>query len=75
MLRVRSVTIDEFWLMAEFIAHFDTACDLTLHLTITHTSVHIISSLPLLGSCLQRRTFFFFFQILNWLRLSCQLPK
>jgi hypothetical protein len=42
--------------MTGFIAHFDTARDYTLQITITHTLVStVISLLPLLGNSFQRR--------------------
>jgi hypothetical protein len=44
--------------MTKFIAHIDTAHDYTLQFTITHTLVStVISSMSLLGSGFQRRTF------------------
>jgi hypothetical protein len=43
--------------MTVFIAHIDTACDYTLHFTITHTLMSTVtSSLLLLGSGFQWRT-------------------
>jgi hypothetical protein len=60
------VTIDGFGLMTRFNAHFDTARDYTLQFTVTHARTHthtlvftVTSSLPLLGSGFQRRTFAF----------------
>jgi hypothetical protein len=45
-------------LIIGFIGLFDTACDYTLQFTITHTLVSTVtSSLLLLGSGSQRRTF------------------
>jgi hypothetical protein len=47
-----------FGSMTKFIAHFDTARDYTMQLTITHTLVPTVtSSLPLLGSGFQLRSF------------------
>jgi hypothetical protein len=44
--------------MTRFLAHFDTARDYILQLTISHTEVFTDSySLPLLGSGFKRRTF------------------
>jgi hypothetical protein len=44
--------------MTEFIELFDTARDYNLHFFMTHTLVPTVtSSLPLLGSGFQRRTF------------------
>jgi hypothetical protein len=50
-----------FGLIIRVIGLFDTALDYTLQFTITHTLVSTVtSSLPLLGSGFQQRTFSFF---------------
>jgi hypothetical protein len=54
-----SVTIDGVWIDDRFIGLFDTMRDYTLQFTITHTVSTVTSSLPLLGSGFQRRTFTF----------------
>jgi hypothetical protein len=46
------------WIGIGFIGYIDTARDYTFEFTVTHTHTHtLVSSLPLLGSGLQRRKF------------------